>query len=82
VKIGFAAADLEHDLDTSEDWYGFLDYSWFAVRKFLPWLKNSPSFKGAICSEKVEQILINRGWRSPFGQVPSPADFEQILEPV
>ena len=75
--IDLTADDLERWLDTDEDWYGVLDYVAFALKKLLP---NRPSFKGAICSEKVEQILIAKGWESPFNWMPSPADFERELE--
>lgn len=70
--------DLEHFLDTDEDHYGWLDYCWFGIKKMLPGVKR-PSFKGAICSEKVEEILQYCGWKSPFNDVPSPADFERVL---
>jgi hypothetical protein len=39
------------------------------------------SFKGAICSEKVAQILKWKGWPVPFDGTPSPADFEKVLTP-
>lgn len=69
--------DLERWLDTDEDWYGVLDYMAFGLRKLFPSFRGS--FKGAICSEKVEQILKCNGWKSPFTNVPSPADFEKVL---
>ena len=72
--------DLEGELDTREDWYGVLDYLFFGLRKMVP--SATHSFKGAICSEVVEEILKKCGWQSPFLNVPSPADFEQVLEPL
>ena len=70
---------LEYELDTSEDWYGVWDYLAFGFKKLFS--KGRPSFKGAICSEKVEQILVKAGWHSPFEKfVPSPADFEKALK--
>jgi len=75
--VEVTVADLEYELDTSEDWYGVMDYIAFAWRKILPGTR--VSFKGVICSEKVEQILQRKGWRSPFSAVPSPADFEKVL---
>lgn len=76
--IEVTAANLERELDTSTEWYGFLDYLAFVVKKVFR--KFNPSFKGAICSEKVANILIGRGWCSPFEGTPSPADFEKVLE--
>lgn len=70
--------DLEYWLDSDEDWYGVLDYMAFGIRKLFPSFKGS--FKGAICSEKVEQILKWKGWESPFTRVPSPTDFETVLK--
>jgi hypothetical protein len=72
--------DLEWELDHSEDWYGVLDYLSFGLKKLG--FKNQPSHKGSICSEKVEEILMRKGWKSPFTGVPSPADFENVLIPV
>lgn len=78
--VTVTVADLEHELDTSEDWYGVLDYAAFAVKKvFRRW---NPSFKGAICSEKVNDVLRSLGWHSPFKNTPSPADFEKVLVPL
>lgn len=70
--------DLEARLETDEDWYGVLDYVAFAWRKVF---KDSkvPSFKGAVCSEKIADILTSKGWVSPFKNVPSPSDFEKVL---
>lgn len=79
--VKLTAKDLDYELDTSEDVYGVLDYAWFAVKRIFG-VKGSPSFKGAICSEKVEQILIKHGWLSPFESTPSPADFERVLIPI
>ena len=75
--VNLSANDLEWWLDHDEDWYGVLDYTSFAIKKLFNGFK--PSFKGAICSEKVEQILIKNGWLSPFEGTPSPADFEKVL---
>lgn len=80
--VPLTQADLEYELDTSEDVYGFADYCLFALRRLMPWRKTWPSYKGAICSEKVEQILVKLGWQSPFVATPSPADFERVLEVV
>lgn len=78
--VTISAAMLEAELDESEEAYGVMDYLSFSVKKLFP---KRPSFKGAICSEKVEQILVRRGgWVSPFEFVPSPADFEQVLGPL
>jgi len=71
---------LEFYLDTDEDWYGVLDYLAFGIRKLWPGYR--PSFKGAICSEKVDEILAFSGWLSPFTGTPSPADFEKVLIPL
>jgi len=72
-------ADLELWLDTDEDWYSPLDYLAFGIRKLFPSFKGS--YKGAICSEKVEKILVVHGWKSPFGGfTPSPTDFETVLK--
>lgn len=73
--------DLEWELDTSDDWYGVLDYCWFAVKKLFG-NPAAPSFKGSICSEKVANILIRKGWNAPFLSTPSPADFREVLEPL
>lgn len=71
---------LECELDTSDDHYGVWDYASFL---FKGWFSTRPSFKGAICSEKVEKILVKCGWFSPFVSfVPSPADFERVLIPL
>ena len=75
--VNVSANDLEWWLDHDEDWYGFLDYTSFAIKKLFTNFR--PSFKGAICSEKVEQILVKSGWVSPFNGTPSPADFEKVL---
>ena len=72
--------DLEYHLDTDEDWYGVLDYMAFGIKKLLPGY--NPSFKGAICSEKVNEILRLRGWEKYFMKTPSPADFEKVLKPL
>jgi hypothetical protein len=77
--VDLTADDLEWWLDTDNDWYGVLDYLAFVFKKLLP---NRPSFKGAICSEKVEEILKWKGWISPFDWTPSPADFERELQPI
>lgn len=79
--VEVTAAALERWLDTNEDWYGFLDYLAFGFKKLL-FRSSRPSFKGAICSEAVENILVTQGWASPFGFTPSPTDFEKILEPA
>jgi hypothetical protein len=73
--------DLELELDTSTDVYGVLDYSFFALKKIFS-MNKAPSFKGKICSEKVLDILVRHGWRNPFKSVPSPADFEKVLNPL
>ena len=78
--VEVTGADLEYELATSEDWYGVADYIAFAWRKILPGTR--VSFKGVICSEKVEQILQRKGWVTPFSAVPSPADFEKVLIPT
>jgi hypothetical protein len=72
--------DLEHQLDTRTDWYGVMDYLFFGLRKLIPTATHS--FKGAICSEVVDDILKAHGWKSPFENVPSPADFEGVLVPL
>lgn len=71
---------LENRLDTDTDTYGVFDYLSFAFKGWL--FKSRPSFKGSICSEKVEQILMDNGWKSPFKWTPSPADFEKVLTPL
>ena len=76
--VRITAGDLDYWLDTDEDWYGVLDYLAFGIRKMFPRFKGS--YKGAICSEKVEQILKVNGWSSPFVNVPSPTDFETVLK--
>ena len=76
--VRITAGDLDYWLDTDEDWYGVLDYLAFGIRKMFPRFKGS--YKGAICSEKVEQILKAHGWLSPFVNVPSPTDFETVLK--
>lgn len=78
--VEVTTADLEYWLDTSEDWYGVFDYSWFAIRKFFPTAK--ASFKGSICSETVNNILKYKGWTYNFESTPSPADFEKVLTPI
>ena len=75
--VNLTADELEWWLDHDEDWYGVLDYTAFAIKKLFTGFK--PSFKGAICSEKVLQILEKNGWLSPFEGTPSPADFEKVL---
>jgi hypothetical protein len=76
--IVVTSQDLEWYLDNDTDHYGVWDYLWFGVKKI--WHKaKRPSFKGSICSEKVNEILIHCGWKSPFKDVPSPTDFEKIL---
>ena len=75
--VNVTVDDLELWLDTDEDWYSVLEYTAFAIKKIFTGYK--PSFKGAICSEKVAQILEKNGWLSPFESTPSPADFEKVL---
>lgn len=75
--VELTGADLEEWLDTDEAWYGVLDYLFFGVRKLFPSARGT--FKGAICSEAVENILKSKGWVSPFTATPSPADFERVL---
>ena len=75
--VHMTVADLEWWLDNDEDWYSVPDYTAFAFKKIFT--KFKPSFKGSICSEKVEQILQKNGWVSPFDGIPSPADFEKVL---
>ena len=75
--VNLTVDDLEWWLDTDEDWYSVLEYTAFAIKKIFTGYK--PSFKGAICSEKVAQILEKNGWLSPFESTPSPADFEKVL---
>ena len=75
--VNVTVDDLELWLDTDEDWYSVLEYTAFAIKKLFTGYK--PSFKGAICSEKVAQILEKNGWLSPFESTPSPADFEKVL---
>lgn len=76
--VELTTANLEWELDISDEWYGFMDYLAFAVKKVFRHF--NPSFKGAICSEKVADILKAYGWHSPFKGTPSPADFEKVLE--
>lgn len=75
--------DLEHWLDTDDDYYSIKDYFMFSVRKFFKILGfNTRNYKGAICSEKVNQILIWKGWDSPWplsDAPPSPCDFVKVL---
>lgn len=78
--VAVTADDLEWWLDHDDDWYGVLDYLSFGLKKLLPGIRTS--FKGAICSEKVWQILQFKGWAQEFEFVPSPADFEKILQPL
>ncbi len=78
--VEVTADDLEWWLDHNEDWYGVFDYCAFAFKKLFHGQR--PSFKGAICSEAVENILTWQGWASPFDFTPSPADFEKVLEPL
>ena len=75
--VPLTSGDLEWWLDNDDDWYGVMDYIAFGFRKVF--FKDRPSFKGAICSEKVEEILKWKGWDSPFTWTPSPADFEKVL---
>ena len=75
--VNVTVEDLELRLDTDEDWYSVLEYTAFAIKKLFTNFR--PSFKGAICSEKVAQILEAKGWLSPFEGTPSPADFEKVL---
>lgn len=77
--VDLTAADLEWWLDTDEDWYGMFDYLSFGIKKLIPGARMS--FKGAVCSEKVWQILKWKGWALSFDGVPSPADFEKVLTP-
>ena len=77
--VDVTADDLEWWLDHNEDWYGVFDYCAFAFKRMFG--GNRPSFKGAICSEAAENILKWKGWQSPFGFTPSPADFEKVLVP-
>lgn len=78
--VSVTTADLEHWLDTSDDWYGVLDYMFFAIRKLFP--NANRSFKGSICSETVNNILLAHGWSYRFASTPSPADFEKVLQKV
>lgn len=77
--VNVTATMLEYWLDTNEDWYGVLDYLAFGIRKLFPRFKGS--YKGAICSEAVANILVSAGWGNVFSQTLSPADFEKILDP-
>jgi hypothetical protein len=58
------------------NFYGFLDYAMFSVRGIYHFFgKSTPNFGGVICSEKINDILVKKGWISPFTEVPSPCDF-------
>lgn len=61
--------------------YGFKDYLAFFFRGVYKYFGNpTPNFKGKICSEKVNDILVEHGWSSPFTtEVPSPADFARYF---
>lgn len=78
--------DLENILETDPDYYGILDYLSFLFRKFPQLIKvKVRNHKGSICSEKVNQILISKGWDSPwkyYDPPPSPCDWRTYLTSV
>jgi hypothetical protein len=57
--------------------YGFIDYIMYGFRwAYHLFGKSTPNFGGEICSEVVNNLLIDHGWSSPFiKEVPSPCDF-------
>jgi hypothetical protein len=81
--ISLSAADLERQLETDWDYYGVLDYLFFGLRKIPQFFGFTvKNYKGSICSEKVNQILIDHGWDSPWGlhdMPPSPCDWRTYL---
>jgi len=81
--VPLTATDLEVHLETDKDYYGFTDYLFFAIRKLPKFLGfKVKNHKGAICSEKVNQILVSHGWVSPWGvnePPPSPCDWREYL---
>lgn len=78
VKI--TTEDLEWQLDHDTDWYGSLEFLALIANRLIPGL--DLNFKGAICSEKVEEILNKKGWESPFDKMPLPSDFEKVLDKI
>lgn len=76
--------DLEWWLTNDADVYGFVDYFLFCARDLFKTLGWTPrNHKGSICSEKINQILISKGWVSPWpinSPPPSPCDFRRYLQ--
>ena len=71
---------LEHQLDTSEEKYGWRDYLMFALRPIYHLFgKSTRNIGGTICSEMVANDMIACGWEHRFKEVPSPADLEKVL---
>lgn len=71
---------LNAKLDTDESKYGFVDYLLFALRPIYHFFGHSTrNAGGVICSEMIENDLIANGWKSPFYEVPSPADLELVF---
>lgn len=84
--VPLTQTDLEVHLETDPDYYGFIDYLFFGFRKLPQFLGfKFKNHKGAICSEKVNQILIAHGWISPWGPndpPPSPCDWRVYLTAI
>lgn len=68
---------LDHQLDTDNSTYGYVDYLLFGLRWFYHLVgKSTRNAGGVICSEMVASDLAACGWRKRFYEVPSPADLE------
>ncbi len=69
---------IEKILDSGSEYYGFVDYLLFALRPLYR-LVGRPvrNHKGIICSEMINDDLIENGWQSPWQESsapPSPCD--------
>lgn len=71
---------LEHQLETSDETYGWRDYLLFALRPIYHLFGQSTrNAGGVICSEMVANDLKANGWPQTFDEVPSPADLELAI---
>lgn len=75
---------LERRLTNDNSTYGFCDYLLFALRPIYHLFgKSTRNANGTICSEMVNQDLIDCGYATPWSidsEAPSPADIERWLK--
>lgn len=74
---------LDYVTLNDNDYYGFNDYVQFAIRWLVIFNKRITDKKGIICSEAINDDLIDNGWGSPWKKTdppPSPADFYRLFK--